>query len=204
MIYKRLGIDRIFTETVTPFLSQGFQISTQTKCKQTTHEPTCITCIDLYKAGTLVRVQLCRTCHAYYSLLVKRREPFEICDLSSDERIVGNSTFEIISEARFYPVDDILTFCARVYSDEATAKAAQSKRNTRRELRRVDYRRELPASAKTIVLKWLRNKPQMKTCRLNEIESVSRVNKRTDDGNATPEIDYYEIKARGRVFRLLA
>lgn len=87
-----------------------------------------------------------------------------------------------------------------MFGDEATAKAAQAKRQKRQQMRQISRRRELPACSKISVLRWLRNQPRMKTCRIDEIESVSRLNKVTRSNPAT-ELECYEIKARGRIFK---
>lgn len=70
-------------------------------------------------------------------------------------------------------------------------------------MRQVSRRRELPARAKVSALRWLRNQPRMKTCRLDEVESVSRLNKVTLSSLIpATELECYEIKARGRSFKL--
>lgn len=203
MIYKKQDIDRAFTQTVTEFLSQGFQISTGTRSERYGERYSGeIACIDLRKGNDLLRVRIYTTKHErreVYSLLVGQ------CALprangSAETQIINNCTFETIKETCFYPVDKHSVYGARVFGDEATAKAAQEKRQKRQQMRQISRRRELPARSKISALRWLRNQPRMKTCRLDEIESVSRLNKVTLSNPAT-ELECYEIKARGRIFK---
>lgn len=203
MIYKKQDIDRIFTATVTEFLSQGFQISAWTRSDRYGERYSGeIVCIDLYKGNDLLRVRIYTTKHErreVYSLLVGQ------CALprangSAETQIINNCTFETIRETCFYPVDKHSVYGAQVFGDEATAKAAQAKRQKRQQMRQISRRRELPARSKISALRWLRNQPRMKTCRLDEIESVSRLNKVTLSNPAT-ELECYEIKARGRIFK---
>ena len=200
MIYKKQDIDRAFTETVTEFLSQGFQISAWTRSDRYGERYSGeIACIDLYKGNDLLRVRIYTATHAFYSLLVGQ------CALprvngSAETKIIHNCTFETIKETCFYPVDTHSVYGARVFGDEATAKAAQAKRQKRQQMRQISRRRELPARSKISALRWLRNQPRMKTCRLDEIESVSRLNKVTLSTPAA-ELECYEIKARGRIFK---
>ena len=137
--------------------------------------------------------------YEFYSLFVGQRTLPRVKG-SVEIEIINNSTFETIKETCFYPVDKHSVYGARVFGDEATAKAAQEKRQKRQQMRQISRRRELPARSKISALRWLRNQPRMKTCRLDEIESVSRLNKVTLSNPAT-ELECYEIKARGRIFK---
>lgn len=202
MIYKKQDIDRIFTETITGFLAQGFQISVWTRSDRYGERYSGeIACIDLRKGNDLLRVRIYTTKHErreVYSLLVGQ------CALprangSAETQIINNCTFETIKETCFYPVDNHSVYGAQVFGDETTAKAAQAKRQKRQQMRHISRRHELPACSKISALRWLRNQPRMKTCRLDEIESVSRLNKVALSNQATG-LECYEIKARGRVF----
>lgn len=212
MIYKKQDIDRAFTKTITEFLAQGFQISTWTRCDPLDRTYSgVIACIDLCKGDDLLRVQIKsqvqRIYHErreFYSLLVGQRillctdEPAET---QMETKTVDTRTFKIIRETGFYPVDKHSVYGARVFGDKATAKTAQEKREKRQQMRQISRRHELPACSKISVLRWLRTQPRMKTCRVGEIESVSRLNKVTRSTPAT-ELECYEIKARGRSFKL--
>lgn len=203
MIYKKQDIDRAFTQTVTEFLSQGFQISAGTRSERYGERYSGeISCIDLCKGNDLLRVRIYTAKHEryeFYSLLVGQRTLPRVKGFVEIE-IINNCTFETIKETCFYPVDKHSVYGARVFGDEATAKAAQEKRQKRQQMRQISRRRELPARSKISALRWLRNQPRMKTCRLDEIESVSRLNKVALSNQAT-ELECYEIKARGRVFK---
>ena len=201
MIYKKQDIDRAFTETVTEFLAQGFQINAGSRSdlcsRQYSGE---IACVDLCKEDILLRVRIYAAKHEryeFYALSVGQRS-LPRAGGSIKIEIINNSTFETTKETCFYPVDEHSVYGAQVFGDEATAKAAQEKRQKRQ----VSRRRELPARAKVSALRWLRNQPRMKTCRLDEIESVSRLNKVTlSPLIPATELECYEIKARGRIFK---
>lgn len=206
MIYKKQDIDRAFTETVAEFLSQGYQINTGSRSdlcgRQYSGE---IACVDLRKENDLLRVRIYTTKRERYEsyvLSVGQRSLPRAKD-SVEREIINNCTFETIKETCFYPVDKHSVYGARVFGDEATAKAAQEKRQKRQQMRQVSRRRELPACTKVGVIRWLRNQPRMKTCRLDEVESVSRLNKITLSSLIpATELECYEIKARGRSFKL--
>lgn len=205
MIYKKQDIDRAFTQTVTEFLSQGFQISVGTRSERYGDRYSGeISCIDLYRGNDLLRVRIYAAKHEryeFYALSVGQRS-LPRAEGSIKIEIINNSMFETIKETCFYPVDKHSVYGARVFGDEATAKAAQEKRQKRQQMRQISRRRELPARSKISALRWLRNQPRMKTCRLDEVESVSRLNKVTLSSLIpATELECYEIKARGRIFK---
>lgn len=206
MIYKKQDIDRAFTETVAGLLAQGFQINTGSRSdlcgRQYSGE---IACVDLRKGNEIFRVRIYTTKrerYEFYVLSVGQRS-LSCAEGSVESGIINNCTFENTKETCFYPVDKHSVYGARVFGDEATAKAAQEKRQKRQQMRQVSRRRELPARAKVSALRWLRSQSRMKTCRLDEVESVSRLNKVTLSSLIpATELECYEIKARGRVFKL--
>lgn len=205
MIYKKQDIDRAFTQTVTEFLSQGFQISAGTRSERYGDRYSGeISCIDLYRGNDLLRVRIYAAKHEryeFYALSVGQRS-LPRAEGSIKIEIINNSMFETIKETCFYPVDKHSVYGARVFGDEATAKAAQEKRQKRQQMRQISRRRELPARSKISALRWLRNQPRMKTCHLDEVESVSRLNKVTLSSLIpATELECYEIKARGRIFK---
>ena len=136
MIYKKQGIDRAFTQTVTEFLSQGFQISAGTRSERYGDRYSGeISCIDLYRGNDLLRVRIYAAKHEryeFYALSVGQRS-LPRAEGSIKIEIINISMFETIKETCFYPVDKHSVYGARVFGDEATAKAAQEKRQKRQQ-----------------------------------------------------------------------
>ena len=90
-------------------------------------------------------------------------------------------------------------------ADGITAEEAAAKRTARAlaQCKSKNARRVLPDGFKSAALHWVHKKKGFKRCRLDEIESVIRVNQ-TDSRTyeVKPELDHYEIKVRGRIFKL--
>lgn len=216
MIYKKQDIDRIFTETVAGLLAQGYQIN-PTTMNGTQGE---IAHIDLRKGDNLLRVLLEQEpldwpTNGCLRLVVGRDTDHLRTD--KDERVrrrnrtfepactIWNDELQILSEIKFYTFGYNSAIYARIFCDEATAEEAAAKKTMRAlaHLKSKNARRVLPDGFKSAALHWVHKKKGFKRCRLDEIESVIRVNQ-TDflTYEVNPELDHYEIKVRGRIFKL--
>ena len=201
MIYKKQDIDRAFTETVTGLIAQGYQINPATMGGSQGE----IAHVDLCKGSEILRVRL-EQAHAsyrepdYLSLTVGRyTEPLRNDSFRGHETL-WNNRLEIISEIKFACAARNF-YDTAVYLDPVSGQEAHDKREQRWKAKRMPNRRTLPEAFKSPALRWLKKQKGFKTCRLEEIESVTRVSKQ--DWNKTlPDLECYEIKARGKTFRL--
>lgn len=210
MIYKKQDIDRIFTETVAGLLAQGYQINPATM-PGTQGE---IARIDLSKGDDLLRVLLDQKSAGWSTngslcLTVGRDRDHLHADgfnaTFNDTRTIWNNQLVILSEIKFYALDQRSIHDTTLFCDEATAEEAAAKKMMRAlaHLKSKNARRVLPDGCKSAALHWMQKKKGFKRCRLDEIESVIRVNQ-TDSRTyeVKPELDHYEIKVRGRIFKL--
>lgn len=192
MIYKKQDVDRIFTEKVSALITQGFQINPATMGGSQGE----IAHVDLCEGDEILRVRLERESGwgeepGYLSLTVGRcTEPLRNDSFNRHEA-VWNHKLEIISEIKFASAT-LSLYDSPVYLDMASGVEAAEKRRRRREARHIPTWRELPDASKSIALRWLRKQKGFKTCRLDEIESISTAH--------APK--RYEIKARGKTFSL--
>lgn len=196
MIYKKQDIDRIFTEKVSELIAQGFQINPATMGSSQGE----IAHVDLCKGNEILRVRLERNSSwgdapDYLSLTVGRcAEPLRNDSFNAHETI-WNNDLEILSEIKFASAT-LSIYDTPVYLDMASGAEAAEKRRRHWEARRISTQHELPDASKSIALRWLKKQKGFKTCRLSEIESVVRID-RKDHG-----LRCYEIKARGKTFEL--
>lgn len=203
MIYKKQDIDRAFTETVTGLIAQGYQINPATMGGSQGE----IAHIDLCKGNEILRVRLEQE-HAsyrepdYLSLTVGRyTEPLRNDKLNGHETL-WNNRLEILSEIK-YACAAHTFYDTPVYLDPVSGQEAHDKRERRWAAKHQPARRTLPEAFKSPALRWLRKQKGFKTCRLDEIESVTRVSKQ-DWNQVLPDLYGYEIKARGKTFTLRA
>lgn len=216
VIYKKQDIDRIFTETVAGLLAQGYQIN-PTTMNGTQGE---IAHIDLRKGDDLLRVLLEQEpldwpTNGCLCLVVGRDTDHLRTDMDEHVRrrnrtfepacTIWNYDLQILSEIKFYTFGYHSAIYAEIFCDKATAEEAAAKRTARALAWRKsnNARRGLPDGFKSAALHWVQKKKGFKRCRLDEIESVTRVNLNEDfTGEVYPELDHYEIKVRGRIFKL--
>lgn len=190
-------INRIFTEKVSAMLADGFQIHTGTM-DGTQGE---LAKVDLYKGTEIYRVLLNRfkgtNTHDGVQLVVgKNTDHIRQNTCYSIHNTIWNEHLEIIFEIKFYQLGE------DYYTDkEAVSLAALNKYYARYKARIKDYCRNLPDSFKSAALKYVCRQPQMKSCKLEDITRVTRVN-RTNFNEVTPELLCYEIEAKGKTFRL--
>ena len=210
VIYKKQDIDRIFTETVAGLLAQGYQINPATM-RGSQGE---IAHIDLSKGDDRLRV-LVEQKSAGWSMngslwltVGRDRDHLRADEFNAtfnDTQTIWNNRLVILSEIKFYALDQRSIHDATLFCDEATAEEAAAKRTARALAWRKsnNARRVLPDGFKSAALHWVQKKKGFKRCRLDEIESVTRVNLNEDfTGEVYPELDHYEIKVRGRIFKL--
>lgn len=188
-------LDQLFTAKATELLAQGYQIHTGSM-SGTEGE---IAHIDFCKGSEILRLLLEQgtdfhsVCGDFYSIRLGRHtEP------PRGGRVnIWNNRLETLFEIRFAKVTD--TYITTMDAVESiSAKRTDRWKNSARS---NTARRELPDACKSAALHWVQKQPRMKTCRLDEIESVTRVCK-TAWGKVLPDLDCYEIKARGKVFKL--
>lgn len=201
MIYKKQDIDRIFTEKVSELLAQGFQINPATMGGSQGE----IAHVDLRKGNEIIRVlleqdtdwALGRPIDCLRISMGRCTDPLLNQDDSFEMRkIIWNNKLEIISEIRFACIGN------RIYMDITSGREAAKKRFHRRESRYIPARRELPDAFKSSALRWLRKQKGFKTCRIDEIESVTRVERQNLFTGKNLGLQCYEIKARGKTFKL--
>ena len=191
----RNDLDRIYTEKVSGLLAQGYQIHTASMGGSQGE----IAHTDFIKDSEILRLLLEQgsdfrsACGDFYSIRLGRHtEP-----LRGGYADIWNNRLETLFEIKLAKVTDkyITTLdAAAAISEKRFARWQNSDRSN-------TARRELPDACKSTALRWVRKQPRMKTCRLEEIESVTRVCK-TAWGKVLPDLDCYEIKARGKVFKL--
>lgn len=204
MIYKKQDIDRIFTEKVSELLAQGFQINPATMDGSQGE----IAHVDLRKGNELIRVLLenenDRVCgwrlECLHLSVGRCTEPLRNDGFTRHE-IVWNHKLEILSEIWFASASQNI-YDTTVYLDIESGRSAAEKRARRWEARRTPARRELPGAFKSNALRWLRKQKGFKTCRLDEIESVARVEQLDWRSGESLGLRGYEIKARGKTFEL--
>ena len=191
----RNDLDRIYTEKVSELLAQGYQIHTASMGGSQGE----IAHTDFIKGSEILRLLLEQgsdfhsACGDYYSIRLGRHtEPPR-----GEYTDIWNNRLETLFEIKLAKVTDryITTMdAAATISEKRFARWQNSARSD-------TARRELPDACKSAALRWVQKQPRMKTCRLDEIESVTRVCK-TAWGKVLPDLDCYEIKARGKVFKL--
>lgn len=208
MIYKKQDIDRAFTETVAGLLAQGYQINPATMSGSQGE----IAHIDLSKGDDLLRVRLEQGSvdwpkNGCLCLTVGRdREHLRADKFNAtfnNAQTIWNDQLVILSEIKFYALDQRSIYNATVYCDETMAAEAAATKMKRVLAQSKNARRVLPEGFKSAALHWVQKKKGFKRCRLDEIESVIRVNQ-TDPRTyeVKPELNHYEIKVRGRIFKL--
>ena len=194
----RKDLDRIFTAKVTGLLAQGFQIHTGTM-RGSQGE---LAHIDLSKGSEIIRVLMeqkydCHSeCGDFISIRIGRNtEPLR----GGWDDTIWNERLETLSEIKLAKVTD--NYFTTMEEGETISKKRLAR--WQNSARAGTSRKVLSDAYKSTALRWVQKQPRMKTCRLDEIESVTRVNK-TAWGKVLPDLDGYEIKARGKVFKLSA
>ena len=158
--------------------------------------------IDLTNGSEIIRVLLeqkydCHSeCGDCFSIRVGRNtEPLR----GGWDDTIWNERLETLSEIKLAKVTD--NYFTTMEEGETISKKRLAR--WQNSARAGTSRRALSDAYKSTALRRVQKQPRMKTCRLDEIESVTRVNK-TACGKVLPDLDGYEIKARGKVFMLSA
>ena len=188
-------VNRMFTDKVSELLAQGFQIHSGTM-RGSQGE---IAKIDLYRGDEILRVWMSTESSfgkSYYDYLCIR-----VGRWTKNLRFLWDDTIwehdlEVLSEIKLAKITDDF------YTTPEESKEMGEKRLARWRAKERSERRELTsAAAKAIALKYVRRQPRMKTCKLEDIQKVVRVNKQLY-GQVLPGLCGYEITARGKRFLL--
>jgi len=195
---KRSDINRIFTEQVTALLGQGYQINVDTMAGSQGE----IAKVDLRKGDEILRVVLRReSCRDegyddYFAITIGRNTD-RIWPHSWDNTVWDNH-LEILSQIKLANITEEYF----VTPEESKAAAERRHEHWKRKYR-IPHRVELGDAFKSPALRWLKKQPRMKTCKLEDIESVARINQSGWRDNK-PDLYGYEIKAKGKTFLLKA
>ena len=191
----RKDIDRIYTEKVAELLAQGYQIHTGSMGGSQGE----IAHTDFIKGSEILRLLLEQgsdyhsACGDFYSIRLGRHtEP-----LRGGYADIWNNRLETLFEIKLAKVTD-----KYITTMEKAAEISEKRFARWRDSARADTsRRELGDAYKSIALRWVQKQPRMKTCKLADIESMTRVCK-TAWGKTLPDLQGYEIKAKGHTFLL--
>lgn len=191
-------INQAFTDKVTELLAQGYQINPATMGGSQGE----IAHIDLRRGTEVLRVLLESKSgfgrDSDYLWLAVGRCTEELRRVSFESHsTIWNERLEILFEIKFARITPSF------FTDMETGRHITEKRFDRWKNRKASNRLQLGDAYKVPALKYIRRQPRMKTCRLDEIESVTRMN-RTEWGKTLPDLYGYEIKARGKTFQILA
>lgn len=181
-----------YTQKVTELLNQGYTIFPDTMAGSQGE----IAHIDLAKGSEIIRVLLTKDCSwrdDFYgdviTLTVGRAAPETRVRLW--DGTVWNNRLETLFEIKWAEIsrrDDW-------YTDMEEGKRIEALRYTRRRAREIRIREDLGDAYKSVALRWLRNQPRMKSCKLADIEKMVRV---IDDKGTRR----FEITARGNRYTM--
>jgi hypothetical protein len=203
---KKQAIEKMYTEKVAELLNQGWHINTTT---MPGHQGE-VAHIDLTDGSEIRRALL-------YREMVWGHEPGDfhgdrvvvMVGRNTDrlwpswDSTVWNNHLEVISEIEFAMVQDI----DRYHPDGwfvpmEEAGEIQRLRNARRRARREQNRRVCGDAYKSVALRWLkRTQRGFKSAKVTDVTKVTRVN-RMHFNEVTPELQYYEIEAKGKTYTL--
>ena len=203
---KIQDIEKIYTGKVAELLTQGWHINTTT---MPGHQGE-VAHIDLTNGSEIRRVLLYREMvwgHGpgdFYGdrvVIAVGRNTDRLWP--SWDSTVWNNHLEIIFEMEFAMVHDI----DRYHPDGwfipmDGAREIQLIRKARRKARREQQRRVCGDACKSVALRWLkRTQRGFKSAKVSDITKVTRVNRMHFD-EVTPELQCYEVEARGKTYRL--
>lgn len=192
-------INRVFTEKVTELIAQGYQINPATMGGSQGE----IGKVDLRKGTDIIRVLLTEESGwgeepAHLTLTVGRcTDSIRIDCFDHLDNTIWDNHLEILSEIKFAKI------ARNYFTDMEADRAIEQKRFDRWKLHNQRNRRDLGDAFKSATLRYVRKQPRMKTCRLEDIESVTRIN-RSEWGKTQPDLYGYEIKAKGKTFLIKA
>ena len=192
-------INRIFTEKVTELIAQGYQINPATMSGSQGEYAH----VDLRKGTEIIRVLLDDASDYeegvdFMRLVVGRcTDQIRMGTFDRLGNTIWNNRLEILFEIKFAKIAE------NYFTDMGTGVQMRRKRYLRWKQKDRRARRDLPDSFKSAALRYVQKQPRMKTCKLSEIERVTRVN-RTQWNETLPDLRGYEIVARGKTFFIKA
>ena len=192
-------INRMFTEKVTELIAQGYQINPATMSGSQGEYAH----VDLRKGTEIIRVLLDDGSDYeegvdFMRLVVGRcTDQIRMGTFDRLGNTIWNNKLEIFFEIKFAKIAE------NYFTDMETGVQMRRKRYLRWKQKNRRDRRDLPDSFKSAALRYVQKQPRMKTCKLSEIERVTRVN-RTQWNETLPDLRGYEIVARGRTFFIKA
>ena len=192
-------INRIFTEKVTELIAQGFQINPATMSGSQGEYGK----VDLRKGSEIIRVLLDSASDFHHGLdclhLIVGRCTDKIRMNTMDRlgNTIWNNHLEIIFEIKFAKIAD------NFFTDVDSGIQMREKNFQRWKVKQMPERRDLSDAFKSIALRYVQKQPRMKTCKLSDIERVTRVNWSSWE-RTTPNLYGYEIVAKGRTFLIKA
>ena len=199
---KKQAIREAFTQKVSELLAQGYTLFPDT---MSGHQGE-IAKVDLSNGSEILRVLL--TCDRRYD----RDEDgywgdtvvLTVGKASADTRIypgwsdgtIWNNRLEVRSQIEWADVGDSWKRRGgEWYTTLEEGGRIMKVRHARYQAQDRPIREELGEAYKSAALGWLRRQPRMKSCRLEDIEKMERV--QLDDGTRR-----FEIRAKGRTFTL--
>lgn len=192
-------INRIFTEKVTELIGLGYQINPATMSGSQGEYAH----VDLRKDKEIIRVLLDDGSDYeegvdFMRLVVGRcTDQIRMGTFDRLGNTIWNNRLEILFEIRFAKIAE------NYFTDMETGVQMRRKRYLRWKQKDRRERRDLPDAFKSAALRYVQRQPRMKTCKLSEIERVTRVN-RTKWSETLPDLRGYEIVARGKTFFIQA
>ena len=192
-------INRMFTEKVTELIAQGYQINPATMSGSQGEYAH----VDLRKGTETIRVLLDDASDFMSGLNFLRLVVGRCTDqirMGTFDRLgntIWNNRLEILFEIKFAKIAE------DYFTDMETGVQMRRKRYLRWKQKDRRARRDLPDAFKSVALRYVQKQPRMKTCKLSEIERVTRVN-RTQWNETLPDLRGYEIVARGKTFFIKA
>lgn len=192
-------INRMFTEKVTELIGQGYQINPATMSGSQGEYGH----VDLRMGTDIIRVLLDDGSDYeegvdFMRLVVGRcTDQIRMGTFDRLGNTIWNNKLEIFFEIKFAKIAE------NYFTDMETGVQMRRKRYLRWKQKNRRDRRDLPDSFKSAALRYVQKQPRMKTCKLSEIERVTRVN-RTQWNETLPDLRGYEIVARGRTFFIKA
>lgn len=192
-------INRMFTEKVTELIGQGYQINPATMSGSQGEQGH----VDLRKGTDIIRVLLDDGSDYeegvdFMRLVVGRcTDQIRMGTFDRLGNTIWNNRLEILSEIKFAKIAE------NYFTDMETGAQMRRKSYLRWKQKNRRDRRDLPDSFKSAALRYVQHQPRMKTCKLSEIERVTRVN-RSEWGKTLPNLRGYEIVARGKTFFIQA
>ena len=192
-------INRTFTEKVTELIAQGYQINPATMSGSQGEYAH----VDLRKGTDIIRVLLDDGSDYeegvdFMRLVVGRcTDQIRMGTFDRLGNTIWNNRLEILFEIKFAKIAE------DYFTDMETGVQMRRKRYLRWKQKDRRARRDLPDSFKSAALRYVQKQPRMKTCKLSEIERVTRVN-RTQWNETLPDLRGYEIVARGKTFFIKA